>query len=418
MTSSRHPAREGSVDAPPGVRVATQRRRPPRWLIVVAAAVGAGVVGFLAALPFSRHRELSRSPELHSEDRPATAVLEGSFEGAAFSPKATVDDLNRETIRTIEGLLEAYPDTPDSLSVAARHQLVLGSSDTAVEMWRRCLELDPGFVDAYFGMGLAAKNRGDLAEAVQMFEKVITLAPTEPRAPSLLAETLMKLGRIEAAAAILDEHVHTQAASTEAVIHLGQAYLQLNEYEKARQTFEALLEADPGAVEAYWGLGRAYTKLGEKEKARHYLEKFRSLLSAEQRTLVQEVRAYVDVPTARGVLAQTLVECGQVHQEYGSLAEAERMWRKAAFMEPKDTPSRRNLMALYEEQDRDHDALKICEELSEIEPDDPGHWFNIGLLNGRLGRLESGLEAITKAIQLDPDNPSYRHAYDLMTGGK
>ena len=414
MTSSGQSARRRPADAIGGPPSAPGRRRPPRWLIVAVVAFGAGVGGFLAALPFWRRPEPSRP----AEDGVATLFVEDSFEGPAFSPEATTDDFKQEAIRTAERLLEAFPSSAESLGVAARLQFAMGRSEEATRMWRRCLELDPGFAGAHFGLGLAAKNRGDLPEAISMFQKVMVLEPDEPRAPPYLAEALLKSGRAEEAAVLLDGHVHTQMPSVEAVVQLGQVYLHLEEYEKARQTFQTLIESDPTEMRAYWGLGRVFAKLGQRDEARQYLEKFRSLESADQQSLVREVRTYVDTPVVRGVLIQALVESGQVYRNHGSLAEAERVWRKAAFLETKNAQCRRNLLSMYEEQNRDHDALRICEELCGIEPENPDHWLNVGLLNGRLQRVDEALEALEKAIQIDPHDPRYRQAYDLFQGGR
>ena len=381
-------------------------------MAVVVLGVATGL--FLAALTFWRHPE----PGPPAEDRATTLFVEDSFEGPAFSSEATTDDLKREAIRTVERLLEAYPNHADSLGIAGRLQFAMGASEEAVRMWRRCLELDPDFVDACFGLGLAARKRGDLLEAISMFEKVMMLEPDEPRAPPYLAGALVKLGHTEEAVVVLDNHVHTRTPSVDAVVELGQTYLHLKEYEKARQIYEALIESDPTEKRAYWGLGRVYAKLGQREEARRFLEKFRSLDSADQQSLVREVRAYVDIPVVRGLLIQALVESGQVYRSRGSLAEAEQMWRKAAFLETKNTQCRRNLLSIYEEQNRDQDALWICEELCGIEPENPDHWLNVGLLNARLDRVDDARAALRKAIQIAPDNPRCRQAYDLLEGGR
>jgi hypothetical protein len=38
----------------------------------------------------------------------------------------------------------------------------------------------------------------------------------------------------------------------------------------------------------------------------------------------------------------------------------------------------------------------------------------VGLLNARLDNVDAGLAAIQKAIDLDPDNPRYRQAYEAV----
>ncbi len=344
-------------------------------------------------------------------------VPQESFDAPAFSPEATVDDLKQEAIRTVEELLEAYPDSTDSLPVAARLQSSLGNSDVAVKMWQRCAQIDPRYVDAYFAMGVAARKRGDLQEAEKMFEKVMSRAPSHPEAPALLADALMQSGRAEEAVAVLEGRVRGPAVLDKTMLTLGRAYLQLNEWEKAKQTFETLIQADPTESSAYYGLARAYARLGQRNKSQQYLQKYRSLASVDHEQYARDIRLYADAATVRRILAKTLLESGQVYRKHGETAKAEQRWRKAAVLEAENTQCRYELLYLYEEQQRDREALRISKELCEIEPENPDHWLYFGVLSGRLQQFDAALAALEHAVKLDPKNPRYRQAYALVKEG-
>jgi len=49
--------------------------------------------------------------------------------------------------------------------------------DQAIEQFRKAIEVDGNAVDAYYGLGLSCKAKGEKAEAIRAFEKVIALAP-------------------------------------------------------------------------------------------------------------------------------------------------------------------------------------------------------------------------------------------------
>jgi tetratricopeptide (TPR) repeat protein len=51
--------------------------------------------------------------------------------------------------------------------------------------YRRAISIDPTMADAYFNLGIIYRNEGDPAEAVPLFERYLTLYPTDPRAETI-----------------------------------------------------------------------------------------------------------------------------------------------------------------------------------------------------------------------------------------
>ncbi|SNB70523.1 tetratricopeptide repeat protein [Thermoflexus hugenholtzii] len=50
--------------------------------------------------------------------------------------------------------------------------------EQAIEEFRKAIEVDGNAIDAYYGLGLAAKAAGRKETAIAAFEKVLTLLPT------------------------------------------------------------------------------------------------------------------------------------------------------------------------------------------------------------------------------------------------
>ncbi len=53
--------------------------------------------------------------------------------------------------------------------------------------YRRAISLDPTIADAYFNLGIIYRNEGDAASAVPLFERYLTLNPTDPSAADIRA---------------------------------------------------------------------------------------------------------------------------------------------------------------------------------------------------------------------------------------
>lgn len=387
----------------------------PSWRIVVGvvALAGAGViVAAWLVLPQRDPSKAAVTPE------PAAVRLPDDLLSApAYLPQAAGEDFKQEALRTADELLKSFPDGPDALAVAARLQYSLGHAHEAKSLWQLSCKIDPQFANAYVALGIIAKDSGDFSHAVEMFEKVVALVPTDHHTPPLLAEALMALGRVEEGIVVLDRHVHTQPVSAQAVVNLGLGYLELKQYDKARQTLEAVTKTYPDDPRAYYALAQLYGKLGEKQKAQESMEQFRSRSFVDDEALVRDRRGYEDQSWMRALLVKTLWEAGQAYRQLGSDNRAEEMWHKALFLDFKHIPCRRELLVMYEQHGRLSAAIRLAVELTQLEPDNAEHWFNLALLQARLDRLDDALQAIGHALRLDPNNARYRQVYELCRRG-
>jgi len=198
------------------------------------------------------------------------------------------------------------------------------------------------------------------------------------------------------------------------LLTLGQAYLQSNQLEKAQQTFEALIKADSEESRAYYGLARVLARLGQTEASKQNMDKFAELSSVDHQQLARANRDFEDVAMVRGLLIDTLMECGQVYQRCGDAVKAEDAWQKAAFLDPGNLTSRYHLLQLFETAGRDQEALAICEHLCQVAPENPDHSLFVGLLYYRMGRTDAARAALQTATQLEPENPKYQQAYAMV----
>lgn len=69
----------------------------------------------------------------------------------------------------------------------ANGDLALGELDAAVEKYRRCTELDPGFFDGWHALGMALMKLGRYPEAIEVGKKTVELQPNDQLAWSSLS---------------------------------------------------------------------------------------------------------------------------------------------------------------------------------------------------------------------------------------
>ena len=127
--------------------------------------------------------------------------------------------------------------------------------DRAIEACRSSLELDPNFFVAHRYLGLAYEQKGMYAEAIDEFQKALTLSNGTTLMKAHLGHAFAVAGKTNEAQQILDElkdrasQVYVPAYHI-AVIHagLGQTDMAFEWLEKAyeeRAEFMVYLKADP-----------------------------------------------------------------------------------------------------------------------------------------------------------------------------
>jgi tetratricopeptide (TPR) repeat protein len=355
-----------------------------------------------------------REPGAADREVPDRADAKPLFSGPAFSGQATVADIKQLSVGTAEELAAAYPASADAWNVLAHLRFHLGNTPEAVDLWQKCLAADPKLGDAHYGLGYISYLEGDNVKAAERFRAALSINPGDQRIPLLLAETLTRQGKPEEAVPLLVEHLKGNQASMAALLALGRVYADLGEHEKARAVFERAMQVDPKNREALFGLGTAWARLGNAERSKQAMSAFRGLAANERKQSAARVTGFDDMAKAREVAVLIHNEAAKAYDGHGDLEKAEVTWCMAAALDPKDARSRKELAALYERIHRDRSALRVCEELRDLEPANADYWLNVGVLNGRLSRYDAARAAIEQAVKLDPSNPKYRQAYDLI----
>ena len=362
-------------------------------------------------------RGVDRSPTQANREE-ASGDLEAAFPGPAFSPQATVADLKQAAQEIADELAASYPDSPDSWNVLAQLQFHLGNTPEAIKLWERCLAARPQSSDALYGLGYIAYLEGENAEAVERFRAALATSPDDGRIPLLLAECLTRVGKPEEAVPLLQDCLKRSQGALSVLVLLGQTYLDLGQYENAQAVFEKAAQVDPTNRVAWFGLGTAWARLGNAEKSKQAMDTFKALIADERPLSTARVLSFDDTAKGREVAVLIHHETAAVYLGHGNLQKAEEVWLKASALDPRDVRCRKELAALYERTDRDRSALRVCEQLRDIEPANADYWLNVGVLNARLARYDAALAAVEEAIRLDPANPKYRQAHDVIRGAK
>jgi predicted Zn-dependent protease len=78
----------------------------------------------------------------------------------------------------------------------ANGHLALGELNEAVTLYRRCVELDPGFFDGWHALGMALLKTDHIKEAIGCGLQAVTLQPNDLLAWTSLSQMYVRDGNI------------------------------------------------------------------------------------------------------------------------------------------------------------------------------------------------------------------------------
>ncbi len=206
--------------------------------------------------------------------------------------------------------------------------------------------------------------------------------------PDLLAETGRRLsseGKKQEALETLQKAAALQPESADRANDLGSAYLEAGRTDEAIASFERAVELDPQLYEPQRNLAVALAIAGRKEEAS---EAFRIARQMQPRD-ISVVRRLEPAASWR-------------------LAASTRRWRcsrRRAPGRPNAAPVESQMGLVRLRRGENEAALEALRKAVSLEPDDPENHNRLALGLSRVREGDCGLEAIEKALELKPDAP-------------
>jgi protein O-GlcNAc transferase len=280
------------------------------------------------------------------------------------------------------GLGSAASVTIDQLFEIATERHRAGNLADARLLYDRVLQGRPAHAPALFRRGLLELQDGRPEQALALIERVVAIAPCEPRHHLGLGQVLQVLNRHEEAAAAYRHVLRTDPESADAHFALGIALQSLSDHDGAIHAYQAALKFQPVFWEALNNLGNSHQLCGRPAEA---------------------AAAYEEALALRPDHAGAMANLGIVLQEMGRIEEAVQMLRDAVDLQPLIASHSVNLgIALCRR--RDFAAAEgVFRRTLESQPDNPEALFNLGNALHGLGRPRDAADRYRQAAALRPD---------------
>jgi serine/threonine-protein kinase len=307
----------------------------------------------------------------------------------------------------------------------------LENVDNAIAVFNHALETDPQYALAYAGLGEAYYNkfhltldRSWITKAQDSCSRAVSLQGDEAAGHICLGLVNSATGRYEHAVDEFQHAVKLEPTSDEAYLGLGEAYEELGKFDLAETTYKQAIALRPGYWGGYHWLGTFYLRRGRFTDA---INEFQQLLKLAPDSFV----GYGNLATA--------------YLSLGKFDDAIPLYEKSIQIYPTQE-NYSNLATAYFAEKRFTDAVRTNEHARDLNAEEYDVWGNLGdsyywapgerakapaayqkaialgmnmlQVNSRdasiladvayyyamLGNKRSALEALSKALSLEPGN--------------
>lgn len=243
-------------------------------------------------------------------------------------------------------------------------------------------------IAALLNQALEQHQTGNLAQAVEIYGRVLSVSPDNADALNLLGLTHHQQGDHEHALELIQKAV--RIAPSVALYHnnYGLALLASGQEGAAIDSLRRAVALDGSYIDGWVNLGDTLDHAGRTGEA----------ITAYQTAL----RLAPDA----AFLHFQLAKC---HSENGDRSAAISALREAIALEPRFAGAYERLGSLLCDGDQPEEALEALQTALEIEPGNAQAWFSIGLTKQTLGQLDDALNAYDKAVRLSPDLVEAHH---------
>ena len=318
-------------------------------------------------------------------------LLHGTSDSAKISTYLQANEMTKqgeykEAIKAYDRAIELDRGFINAYYNRGVAKIQLKEPQEAIEDFNKAIELKSDEAQFYFSRGFAKAESGKHEEAIEDFSKAIELKPDDAYAYFNQGLAKAKSGKYEEAIEDLNKGIELKPDDAHAYFNRGIAKARSGKREEAIEDFSKGIELKPDDARAYFSRGLAKARSGKREEA---IEDFSKGIELKP----DEARAYFSRGFAKA--------------RSGKYEEAIEDFNKAIELKPDDAQFYFNRGLEKARSGKYEEAIEDFNKAIELKPDDAQFYFNRGLEKARSGKYEEAIEDFNKATELKPDDAEF-----------
>jgi serine/threonine-protein kinase len=326
-----------------------------------------------------------------------------------------------EAIAVFRAITKVKPKDASAYATLGRTHYQLGQLAEAVAQLRQAVVLAPNEAGYYSNLGLALTDFGKHADAVAACSEAIRLDPKDPVARKNRGVALARKGDLAAAIADYQEALRLRPKDSQAYSNLSFVYLQQKTLGKAVEACDKAIAIDPKNADAHHNRGLALFHQGHYDQAAASFRQAVAIrpqagsylhlaLSVEQLGKLDEAeKAYKEALRLKPKDAQLHYNLGVILEACKKYGEAVEAYRQAIKLAPQLEVAHCNLGIALERQNKYAAAEKAYRQAIKLDKDDALAHYGLGRVLKEQGQFEAALACLRQAHALGSKNPSWDH---------
>lgn len=323
--------------------------------------------------------------------------------------------------------LSTTPDSPILLNLLGTAAMAMGRSAEALNVFDRAISLRSDYAEAYSNRGIAFRRLGNLERAAHSFECAIRLKSDFAAALGNYGHTLHLLGRHHASLKAFDKAVELKPGNADLYHARATVHKDLDQPEAAVQDCNKAIRLRPDFFHAINTLGILRKQAGlltaAVEHFKHAIEtnpEYAEAYSNLGNTLCLLGR-FEEAVEHHGKAARLKPDVAQIHDNLGNALRAagrfqaaEKSYKRAVSCNPGFATAHNNRGAVLQALGRDRESIQAYDTAIQVKPDYAEAYNNRGNVLNKLGLFQEAIASYGAAVRIDP---SYAEAYNNLGVG-
>ena len=316
-----------------------------------------------------------------------------------------------ESARLCKEALKRGPATPEVANRLGRALLDSGKTEEAVSTLQQAVRLPKPISESSYLLGQAHMQSGDFASAKESFQGAISLLPDHTQAYFGLYTACQRLGQTEEAGRYREQFLKLEAIDRRDLTDRRAQEDTLTGLPMVRETVARTLF---GAAQIY-RVHKETGKAGELFLRSATLDAnnpgYRSALEAfyvQGKNPTEGVKVFEQLAAKQPGNSLNYMFLGRLHSRLEHFEAAERSFSKVQELTPQWAEGYRALANLYLRTNRKPDQARVlAEQVISLEPSGP-HFYMLAVARLRNNDRTGALEAVKKALTLNPEEKNYQ----------
>jgi tetratricopeptide (TPR) repeat protein len=228
----------------------------------------------------------------------------------------------QEVLNKGSKLLEQFPNSINLYNIIGATNKSLDKLSEAIEAYNKALSIKPDIADVHNNIGNALKSLGRLEEAMEAYKKALSIEPEFVETHNNRGNVLREQSKLDEAIEAYNKAISIKPDFTDAYNNMGIALKQQGRLEEAIEAYNKALSIKPKYAEAYNNLGIALKLQGRVDEA---------------------IEAYNKALSIKANYAEAYNNIGYAFKDEGKLEEAVETYNKAISVKPDYAEAHQNL---------------------------------------------------------------------------